>query len=334
MKPDSPFGGMTLKPPPPPTLPASTAPPSLKTVGPGETLFTKLTDKLEITFAYKFESDKPVSQLAEEVEIRAVIENPELWSKTFVLVPHTSKSGDFTVTFTLDINQMLEILQIARSEAGVSGPSHNLTVTADVYTTAQTEFGPIVEVFSQTMSTALGEGTLDWGEELISSKPGSIEGSRMIPKEFLGLSVSAARILFLVLASFFLALSMGLLMLYVKYRPARLPEIEREALRAKKKYRDLILDVKELPTTVANEMVIALGSLDDLITTAEELGKVVLHKAETEKHIYCVIDGLIMYQYVSDYAALGRKRTLEQRIEDRIIKEVERRRGGEVDSKD
>jgi hypothetical protein len=326
------FDTATLK--SPPVIPPSPSPPPppLKTVGTGELLFSNLTDKMDITFSYSLKSDKPVSQVAEEVEIRAVVENPEMWSKTFILMPRTSQSGDFTVTVTLDINQMLEILQTIRSEAGVSAPSHNLTVTADVYTTAQTEFGPIVEVFSQTMSTTLGEGTLDWSEELISSKPGSIETSRMIPKKFLGLSVSAARILFPVLASIFLALSMGLLMLYVKYGPARLPKIEREALRAKKRYRDLIVDVKELPATVANEMVIALGSLDDLITTAEELGKVVLHKAETEKHTYCVVDATIIYQYVSGFLAPGREKTLGQQIEEMIIKETERRQRGKEDS--
>ena len=314
--------------PPPPTPP----PPPIKTVGVGELLFSNLTDKMDLTFSYSLKSDKPVSQVAEEVEIKAVLENPEVWSKTFILVPRTSQSGDFTVSFTLDITQMIAVLQTIRSEAGVSASSHDLTVTADVYTTAQTEFGPVVEVFSQTMSTTLGEGTLDWREELISSKPGSIEGSRMIPKKFLGLSVSAARILFPVLASIFLALSMGLLILYVKYRPARLPKIEREALRAKKRYRDLIVDVKKLPAPVANEMVIALGSLDDLITTAEELGKVVLHKAETEKHTYCVVDAAIMYQYVSGFLTPGQEKTLGQQIEEMIFKETERRQKNKEDS--
>jgi hypothetical protein len=236
------------------------------------------------------------------------------------------------LTDKMDITQMLAVLQTIRSEAGVSASSHDLAVTADVYTTAQTEFGPVVEVFSQTMSTTLGDGTLDWNEELISSKPGSIEGSRMIPKKFLGLSVSAARILFPVLAIIFLALSMGLLILYVKYRPAILPKIEREALRAKKRYRDLIVDVKELPAPVAKEMVIALGSLDDLITTAEELSKVVLHKAETEKHTYCVVDAAIMYQYVSGFLTPGQEKTLGQQIEEMILKETERRQKNKEDS--
>ncbi len=293
----------TLKPPPSLTQPALSPP---KTARPGEPLFSKLTDKMEITFSYSLKSDKPVSQVTEEVEIRAIIENPEMWSKPFVLVPQTNKSGDFAVTFTLDIDQMLEILQTIRSEAGVSASLHRLTVTADVYTVAQTEFGSIVEVFSQSMSTTLGEGTLEWTKELTSSKIGSIEESQLVPNPFLGIPVRQARAVFSTLTGLFLPLFLSLLVLYVKFRPAAPPEMESEALRVRKKYKDLIIDVQELPTTTVIERVISLNSLEELITTAEELGKVVLHKAEQDKHTYCVVDTMIRYQYVSELRPLDK----------------------------
>lgn len=255
---------------------------------------------MDIVFSYKFKSDKPLSQIAEEVEIKAILENPGSWSKTFVLVPRTSQSGDFTVNFTLDMNQMSEVLKTIRSEAGVSATSHSLTVTADVYVTAQTEFGAIVEVFSQNMSTALGEGTLDWGQKLTIAEPGTIETSRMVPNQFLGLPVGQARILFAILIVIFVPLFLYLLIVYVRFKPAGLPEIESEALRAKRKYKDLIIDVQELPATTVIERVISLSALEELITTAEELGKVVLHKAEKEKHTYCVVDTMTRYQYVRE----------------------------------
>ncbi len=112
LKENSLFDTETLKPPPPviptppPPPPTPPPPPPPKTIGAGELLFSKLTDKMDMTFSYKFKSDKPVSQVAEEVEIKAALENPGVWSKTFVLVPLTKTSGDFTSTFSLDINQI------------------------------------------------------------------------------------------------------------------------------------------------------------------------------------------------------------------------------------
>ncbi|GAI54318.1 unnamed protein product, partial [marine sediment metagenome] len=183
LKENSLFDTETLKPPPPvipPPPPTPPPPPPPKTVGAGELLlFSKLVDSMDATFNYKFKCDQPVTELTEEVTIIAILENPEVWSKTFVLVPHTKKSGGFSVSFPLDINHFTEMLEAIRSETGVPAESYNLTIKADVHTTAQTDFGPIDEVFSQTLSSALGKGTLEWNEELIQSKPVSITTSQM-----------------------------------------------------------------------------------------------------------------------------------------------------------
>ena len=304
LKPDSPFGAITLKPPTsvtPLTLPTL---PSSKTLGPGEPLFSQLIDRMDVTFSYQFESDRPVSQIAEEVEINAVLENPDVWSKTFVLVPPTEKSGDFTVTFHLDSDDFSHFSDVFRTierETGVSGP-HNLTIKADIHTVAQTDFGPIDEEFSQTLSTTLGEDILEWEEELVDSKPGAIEMSRMTPNpnKFVGLSVSAARIVFPVITGILLALGIYLLMLYMKFKPEKFSPIEEEALRARKKYKGLITDIKELPEAKAREMIIQLSSLDELIKAADSLLKPVLHKAEKGRHTYCVLDTLTRYEYISE----------------------------------
>ena len=143
---------------------------------------------------------------------------------------------------------------------------------------------------------------MEWNEELIKTEPGSIETTQIIPNpnKYLGLSVSGVRILAATVAGIVFLLCLYLLMLYMKFRPAEVPEIDKEAQRARKKYKDLIVDIRELPEIKGGETLISLGSLDDLITAAEELLKPVLHKGEKERHTYCAIDGLIRYQYVSE----------------------------------
>ena len=71
-----------------------------------------------------------------------------------------------------------------------------------------------------------------------------------------------------------------------------------EAARAKKKYRQLMVDVEELPEVKPTETVIPLNSLDDLVRIADDLVKPVLHRAEEGRHTYCIIDSGVRYLYV------------------------------------
>jgi len=303
LKPGSPFGATTLVPPkvvPPaqPTLPPSPPP---KTIGSGEVIFPKLVDKIDATFHYEFKSDKRISGLSEEVGITAVLENPKVWSKSFVLVPLTKQQGDFTVSFPIDINEFARLLEAIRTETGAAAESYTLTIRADVHAVAQTDFGPINETFNQTLSTTLGEGTLKWNEELKNTQPGSIKETGLIPNpnKYLGLSLSGVRSLSAAAAGVFFLFFLFSLVVFVRFKPLELFPLEKEALLARKKHGDVLIDVEELPEAKDREVVIVLDSLDELVKAADALMKPVLHKVEPEKHIYCVIDGATRYQYVS-----------------------------------
>ncbi len=57
---------------------------------------------MDVTFRYRFNSDKAISEITSDVGVTAVLEAPNLWSKTFNLLS-TTKGGDFTVSFPLDV---------------------------------------------------------------------------------------------------------------------------------------------------------------------------------------------------------------------------------------
>jgi len=303
LKSNSPWGAITLNPPSlappePPVLPSAT------TLGSGEAIPHRLFDRMQVTFSYSFESDWAVRQIAEEVEINAILENPGVWSKTFVLIPLTKKKGDFTVTFPLDngdFSHFIDVYKAIGKETGTSTP-HNLTIKADVHTTAQTNFGPIDEEFSHTISTILGSTILEWEGELVGSKAGTIETTRMIPNpnKYMGLSIDSARYLSATIMGVIFILFLYSLVMNVWFKPEKLSRVEEEILRARKKHKDVIVDIEELPQAKAREMVIQLSSLDELIKAADGLLKPVLHKAETHKHTYCVIDSLTRYEYISE----------------------------------
>lgn len=71
------------------------------------------------------------------------------------------------------------------------------------------------------------------------------------------------------------------------------------AARVRKKYKQVLVDIEELPEIKPGETVIPLGSLDDLVRISDDLLKPVLHQASEGRHVYCTIDGSVRYQYIS-----------------------------------
>ena len=155
--------------------------PEQKTLGVGPVIPYELVDRMDTSYYYSFLASHPVTELAEEVTVTATIENPDIWSKTFILVPSTRETGDFRVDFPVDIAYLNELLTAIRDETGTAGEAYNLIIEAFVRVTAQTEFGPIDEAFTQTLSAELGGGTMVWNEELQMTQEGAITTTQIIP---------------------------------------------------------------------------------------------------------------------------------------------------------
>jgi hypothetical protein len=292
---DSPFGAIVLKPPsviPPAPLPTGT-------IGPGTTIMSQLIDGMDVSFSYRFESSQPVRELDETVAIEAVLENPEKWTRTFELLPPTGENSEFTVDFPIDLAQYSALFDTIQQETGSSAPERSLSITARVQTLASTDFGTINEEFTQSISTDLSGDTLVWGDNLTKSVPGVIKASRVYAQTefFLGLPVSQTRILMAVVAGIVFVVFVFALLLYLRYRHTRLSAIDKRARQAQKKYKNIIVEIKETPEVKQGETLVLLTSLDDLVRTAESLLKPVVHKAEGQRHIYAVFDASTRYEY-------------------------------------
>jgi hypothetical protein len=274
----------------PATEPSSPA----QTLGPGLTYFPRIVDSIEASFSYQFLSDKPATNLVEEVEITAVLEHPGMWSKSLTLVPQTSHTGPFTVDFPVDIKAFNAITNTLRQELGLAVMNYDVTIQATVHTTGDTESGPVDEVFTQTLQGQLGTTTFTLRGNLDKQQPGAIVENRMVTVAdtwvFRGASLAG-----LVLVAF------ALLFVVRNSRRAQavaISSMEDDALRAKRKHKGVIVDVGELPPTGVGEVVIPISSVDELVSIADALLKPVLHHAGADKHSYCVIDGGVRYVYV------------------------------------
>ena len=282
------FGPLTMEPeiPPPPGEPGA--------LKPEKSYDSETIDSIEGTFSYKFESSEGLSQVINEVEVTATLGKAEGWQETFIVAPRRQESGDFSVTFPLDVPLFYAIIKSIEKETDASASSHELIVTADVLTIAQSEFGPIDETLSQSLTVGLTPDKVVWPELTPETKSGSIE-------ETLVVSNPTARTVRIGSLGALGMIAMVLLYSIWSYREFKrkwISRIEADALQARSK-QDLVVDVETLPDIGSEETVIKLGSLSELIKTADALLKPVLRLAEPERHIYCVIDGMTRYQYVS-----------------------------------
>lgn len=279
-------------------------PPEIISRPAGEVYFPALIDIMKASFSYRFDCDQPVTNLMQEVTITAVLEHPavnipeeytEVWEKTFTLVPKTEKMSEFVVYFPVDINYFANLIEIIREEIALGAPSNTITINAEVHTTANTEVGPIDEVFTHTLEGALtGTATLIWSTELEKTENGTIETTKIVTDP----DLPAYRLWSRIVTGLLLLVVLFVVWHAIWAKPV-MSKLKEEAFRAKKKHKNVIVDIKELPPAKPEETVVPISSLDELIAAADSLFKPVLHQAETDRHTYCVIDGLTRYEYIS-----------------------------------
>jgi len=290
--------------------------PEPKTLGVGPVIPYNLVDRMDTSYYYSFRASRPTEVITEEISVTATLESPDVWSKTFVLAPSTRQTGDFKLDFPVDVAYLNETLSAIREETGNTGETFNLIIEAFTHLTAETEFGVIDEVFTQTLSTELGQGILTWNEELSLTQEDAITTTQIIPNpsRYLGLSVGGVKMTSFILGLIFLMLFIASLVFYNQTKPAELPLFEKEAIAVGKKYSDRIAEAgSQTPTT--GEKIISLGSIEDLIKIADELGKPVIHQPPTnteKQHTYYVIDGTTQYQYIITKQSKERRRNVRK----------------------
>ncbi len=308
LKPNSTFDTSTLEPP----QAADNASPTL---GPGQTVFSQLVDGMDASFQYAFNADKPVANVTTDTQITASIDVPNFWSRTFPVLS-VSKGGNFTIDFPIDLAGYLNLLDAFNAETGVASASSEVAVDAQVHTVGQSQFGPIDETYSQEMKGTITGGVIEWQTELTKTQTGATQQVTLVSNasKYLGLSVNRAKTLTRALTAIFLLFLVVSLILYFRSRRALRPPINMEALQIQKKYRQRIAEATS-QTPSENGALINLGSMESLISVADELGKPIIHQAPGTpegRHAYYILDGTIRYQYLPSSGILEQNNDMEE----------------------
>ena len=87
--------------------------------------FRNIIDLITVHYNYEFVAGNTASSLIEGVEISAVLEGEELWQKEIILVPRREYTGNVSITFPLNLEELDRIMADISNELGImpSGPS-------------------------------------------------------------------------------------------------------------------------------------------------------------------------------------------------------------------
>jgi len=293
LKPNSVFDTTTLVPSP------SSAMTTI--LGPGEIIISNLVDKMLLDYCYQFETNGPVEQLNIDLELKAILEAPDIWMKEFPLL-HQDSNGDLNISTVIDLGGYFQSLAYIRAETGIPVDSYNLTIKADIHVSAKTPFGSINDTFVQSMIGTINSGIITWESPLTASQTGDILSTQIVlnPKAIFGLSIASARILFPITSIVSIIIVSLLVTSHFLTRRYGLSDTEQAMLHIMKKYGNRIIEATVQKPAIG-ERAISLVSIDSLINIADELGKLVIHESPVKRnqpHAYYVFDGATRYRYL------------------------------------
>ena len=139
--------------------------------------FRRSIDNMTVDFNYAFVPEKGVTQVTEEVEISVLLRLPEVWEKELILVPRTAKTGNFTISVPLDLEQIETVAAAIANETGVD-VFPDVTLKVSVHTVADTDSGVLEDDFVHTIGIELQATTLQWVGSLGVVQNGFYQGLR------------------------------------------------------------------------------------------------------------------------------------------------------------
>jgi hypothetical protein len=286
----------------PQTIEISTPPPEPVVAIPNSNSYpVSKIDAIDMTYSFSLDEADNFDKVISEVAIGATLKNQDYWSQSFTLLPErTIESGKFSLTFPLNIKEFNDVIETQQKERRVLADSHDLIIKADVHTTAVGIHSDIDERFSQTLNMVVSPQTIGFPTDTEQTRNGSVTAMIIIPRHNVEIARSLVPAIFIILVFVLLYIVFNL----VAVKPVVPTPDKIEYLLAKKKYSNLIVDIRKVPSHTRDETVIEVSSLDGIIKNADNLLKSVLHKEDLDKHSYWVLDGTTRYEYISSNGKL------------------------------
>ena len=266
----------------------------------GQTVFTRLVDRVDVSFSYRLSSAAPRSVFG-TTKLVAELRGDNGWQHELVLQPRQDFDGDrVTVRGTLDLKALTELGRSVEAETGTITDSYALTLQPVVDVTGtlgaepvKTRFAPVLAFRLNSSSLRLDTASPSAAEQtaLVRAKKGYGAGAEANTLSLLGLTlhVSAARMLALFGGIGALAAAAMLALGLVREREGD------EPAQIASRHGAWLVDVAPRPR--ADASILDVTTMEGLVRLAERYERMILHEVFDGAHSYLVEEDGSVYRY-------------------------------------
>jgi signal peptidase I len=266
------------------------------TVSTGETAFTRLVRRLDVSFDYRFESPER-NEVQGGIGLDAVVADGFGWSRSLAITPLKPFSGSVArVEGTLDLRRVDALTARLRALTGTSTTIFKLQLVPRVQVAGYAGSTVIDETFSPALSLSLDATALRLeGEDVQTALAPRLEGEleRIEPTHVgvgaLSLPTADAR----AFSALGLVVSLALAGISALLLSRRFTASGHERIGAR--YGTRIVDADAV--VPEGRWVTEVGDIESLVRLADLYERVILHVAEGGGHTYLVDDGVAVYRH-------------------------------------
>ena len=267
----------------------------------GEPVFTKLTCKLNLSFAYTLQGAQ-LKNISGTQKIYVLLQDQQSgWQRTIPLTADTKFTGNTSTSqTTLDLCQMAALVNSVEKATGVRLDSYTLAIFARVSVGGKVSGQAFTGTFEPRLVFGFDglhlylSGNSSQTNPLQTEKPGSSPNSKMVENIFplFGLKPTVAKIRLIALIGLGSTL-VGLLALALTYFITS-KRSQDTAIRIK--YGSLMIDANDVDLETRSP-IIDVVSIENLARLAERQNTLITHLSRAAEHIYLVQSGDTIYRY-------------------------------------
>jgi hypothetical protein len=269
---------------------------AVQTMGPGESYYTNLVQSIDARCSYSYTAEQ-AADLSAVYSVVAVVKNPDVWTKEFILVPPATVQAEgreisFVRDFSFNLDDFEAFLDEANTQLGVFAENPEVAVEARVKVTAETADGRSGAELTPSMVIPLGVSKFEIGGKLSPEKSGSLNKPTQVPNP----GLSGRKIRAISFTGALLLLGIAFTLFTVSKEPVSAGVVDLFW----KKYGERMVKAGADFTVPEDLILIPLHSVEDLTRVADEAGKPIIYQeaglARGVPACY-VIDGLTAYMY-------------------------------------
>jgi hypothetical protein len=264
------------------------------TIRPGEgILYTTLTEQINITLNYAFESTLPA-----QTEVTYSAEQnlqTAAWQHSVAEMPQvTTNQPQIEIQFLpfnrTELEAMKREIEI---ETGTTSLTYSYEISPTFTLAANTSAGPIYQSFTPTLTINVGQteqGNTITIDNLQQNGTGAITENVIVTHDEV-IDERYASYIFLA------ACVAGLGVSIYQYNKAHVSIVGLDIDRMMAPYKDLTVEAKEIPEFSEDTPIILVNGIEELAKVAEILAQPILHSHKDNEHNFYVFDSDMTYTY-------------------------------------